>query len=791
MVKDLNENKVHTCADIINNITAQESGILGSKFDYINDKLTLDYDPDKLRNSEVKKIAKEVSGKLNSDYQTCNLHLNGRPCDACAAALEKKALEIKGVKDADVNFASKSFIVTFDNKIIAPDALIDQFKNKGLHLAERKEAITQGETTLSKFLDSPKVELVFTIVTFIAMITALLLEKLNADKIVYNSFYLAAYIAGGTYGIRASIRSVKEHTINVDILMILAALGAAYINAPFEGAMLLFLFSLSNMLQAYAIGKTRKAIDSLMKLRPTEALVKILAESRMVPIEDIYVDDIIIIRPGERVPLDGVILEGHSSLDESSLTGESFPVTKKFGDKVFAGTINQTGGLEIKVTKLAKDSTIAKIIKLVEDAQSQKAKTQRFLDKAEQYYSAGVILFTLIMILIPYFLFQGNFDEVFYKAMTLMVVASPCALIISTPASILSAIGNGAKRGILYKGGAHLEMTADIKVIALDKTGTLTYGKPEVTDVKVIPLPVSEHVIWSGEENELLSIAAAVESKSEHPLAQAIVKSAQARKIEIPAVKNFQSVTGKGVIAELDKYSISVGSLNFFEDYKTHHLDTAYKIVEQHQNEGKTSVLVAVIKENNAFIIGIIAIADVIRPDAADVIKELRKVGVQRIIMLTGDNKRVAKAIAEKVGIDDFYAELMPEDKVKIINENKKFGIIAMVGDGVNDAPALSTADLGIAMGGGGTDVALETADVVLMSDDLSKIPYAIALSRKAKKVVYQNLIFSLTVIVLLIISVLGIQLPLPLGVVGHEGSTVLVCLNGLRLLNFKPASGK
>ena len=664
-------------------------------------------------------------------------------------------------------------------------------KDKALHLTEQKEVSNQPQSYLAKFLDSPKIELVFTIVTFITMIAALLLEKFNADKIIYNSFYLIAYLSGGTYGVRASIRSIKNFTINVDILMILAALGAAYINAPFEGAMLLFLFSLSNMLQAYAIGKTRKAIDSLMKLRPTEALVKTQEGVNNLPIESIYVDDIILLRPGERVPLDGEIIEGHSSLDESSLTGESFPVTKKIGDLVFAGTINQSGGLEIKVTKLAKDSTIAKIIKLVENAQSQKAKTQRFLDKAEQYYSMGVIFFTLIMIFIPYFVFHGNFDEVFYKAMTLMVVASPCALIISTPASILSAIGNGAKRGILYKGGVHLEMTAEIEVIAFDKTGTLTYGKPEVTDVKVIPLPVSEHVIWSGQENELLAMAAAVESKSEHPLAKAVVKSAHARNIEIPEVKNFQSVTGKGVIAELNKYSVSVGSLNFFENYKTHHLDTAYKIVEQHQNEGKTSVLVAVIKENDAFIIGIIAIADVIRPDAANVINELRKVGVKRMIMLTGDNKRVAKAIAANLGLDEFYAELLPEDKVKIVNENKKFGMIAMVGDGVNDAPALSTADLGIAMGSGGTDVALETADVVLMSDDLSKIPYAIALSRKAKKVVYQNLIFSLAVIIVLIISVLGIQLPLPLGVVGHEGSTVLVCLNGLRLLNFRLATSK
>jgi len=635
------------------------------------------------------------------------------------------------------------------------------------------------------FLDSPKIELIFTIITFAAMISGFLMEKFNVEKIICNAVYLAAYITGGVYGIRAGIRSLKNLTINVDILMILAAIGAAFIGAPFEGAMLLFLFSLSNMLQAYAIGKTRKAINSLMKLKPKEALVKYSTDAKLMPIEKIDINYIIIIRPGERVPLDGEIIEGYSSIDESSITGESIPVSKKTGDKVFAGTINQSGGIEIRVTKLAKDSTIAKIIKMVEEAQNQKAKTQRFLEKTEQYYAIGVILFTIIMIVIPYFIFHKNFDEVFYKAMTLMVVASPCALIISTPASILSAIGNGAKQGILYKGGAHLEMTADIKVIAFDKTGTLTYGKPEVTDVEVIPMTATEHSIWSGQENELLSIAAAVESKSEHPLAQAIVKSAKMKNIEIKQAQNFQSITGKGVIALIDDHQVAVGSVNFFQNYKTHHKDTAYKIVENYQNQGKTSVLTAVIENNEAFIIGIIAIADVIRADAAEAIKELKELGIKRIIMLTGDNKRVAKAISDKIGIDEFYAELLPEDKVRIINENKKYGVIAMAGDGVNDAPALSAADLGIAMGGRGTDVALETADVVLMSDDLIKIPFAISLSRQSKKVVIQNLTFSVIVIIILISFTLGIDLQLPLGVIGHEGSTVLVCINGLRLLRF------
>jgi Cd2+/Zn2+-exporting ATPase len=499
--------------------------------------------------------------------------------------------------------------------------------------------------------------------------------------------------------------------------------------------------------------------------------------------------------------LDGVVIEGESSMDQSSLTGESMPVPKRVGSPVFAGTINQRGGLEVRITKLAQESTINKLIKLVEEAQSEKAPTERFLDKFEQYYALGVIGFTLLLIIVPTLFLGEAFQSAFYRAMTVMVGASPCALIISTPASILSAIGNGARKGILYKGGAHLEKTADIKVVAFDKTGTLTVGQPSVTDVTIIPLFADQKhykdsaplVTDTGnpvahQENVLLTLAAAVEAKSEHPLAQAIVNTAKARGLALPQVNNFQATTGKGVRGQVQfmgGLDVCVGSPRYFAEMNPVGMELAMKEVERLQDEGKTSVIVARVKDAQAVVLGVIAIADIIREDAPQVIRELKELGVQRVIMLTGDNARVAKAIAKQVGVDEFYADLLPEDKVRMIKDNAQYGPVAMVGDGVNDAPALATAAVGMAMGAAGTDVALETADVVLMSDDLKNIPYAIALSRQARKVVIQNIVFACAVIVVLVIGALGFNLLLPLGVVGHEGSTVLVCLNGLRLLGY------
>ena len=663
---------------------------------------------------------------------------------------------------------------------------------------------------LRAWLTLQRVEAICVAITFIAMVAGAITSNSGAASWIPSLFYLIAYVSGGIFGVQAGIASLRQFRVDVDLLMVLAALGAAVIGSPFEGAMLLFLFSLSNVLQAYALGRTRSAIQALMKLRPDQALLKRDHETVLMPIEQLTIGDHVLVRPGERVPLDGVVIEGESTLDQSSLTGESMPVSKRIGDPVFAGTINQSSSLEVKVTRLARDSTIARLIKMVEEAQSEKAPTERFLDKFEQIYAVGVILFTLLLIVVPTLAFNARFEETLYRAITVMVVASPCALIISTPASVLSAIANGARQGILFKGGAHLEQAAQLDTVAFDKTGTLTVGRPTVTDVTIIPMlpplasdeaPPFAHQapdrVRLEQENILLTLAASVESKSEHPLAQAIVETARHRGLSIPEATQFISTTGKGVCARtafMGGMDIAVGSPRYFDGYQTSGLEQAMQAAKRLQEEGKTSVLVAKIRNDTqppqANVLGVIAIADVVRPDAAHVVRRLRELGIKRVVMLTGDNERVARAVARQTGVDEVYADLLPEGKVAQIKRLRMEGgrprNVAMVGDGVNDAPALASATLGVAMGAAGTDVALETADIVLMSDDLRKIPYAISLSRQARRVILQNLSFAIAVIVMLVVAALGFELPLPIGVIGHEGSTVIVVLSGLRLLFFR-----
>lgn len=603
-------------------------------------------------------------------------------------------------------------------------------------------------------------------------------------------FFLAAYLTGGWHGTLHGVRSLLRGTVDVDLLMILAALGAAYVHHAFEGAMLLFLFSLSHALQEMAMERSRSAISALVKLRPETALCKRGAETVLVPIDDLVVGDLIFVRPGESIPVDGVVSEGSSSVNQASITGESLPVDKKKGDPLFAGTLNEQGGLEMKATKLARESTLAKLIELVEKAQGQKATTQRFLEKAEQYYALGVILFTAALIAVPYYLFGHPFQSTFYRAMTVMVVASPCALVISTPASILSAIAAAARRGVLFKGGVYLEKAAAIKIVAFDKTGTLTEGRPVLTDLQVIVEPGQSPSEIACLEEELLWLAAAVEARSEHPIARAIVAEARRRFMPVEPCRKFQSVAGHGVSAEVCGRHIAVGNLKYFDGYESPERTALEAQMDRLQDAGKTAMLVGEIvgEEQRPTVryLGFVAVADKVRSDARAVVARLRELGVGRVVMITGDNTRVAAAVAQACGIDEVHADLLPHDKVRIVSQLKEAGRTAMIGDGVNDAPALATADVGIAMGAAGTDVAMETADVVLMSDALDSIPFTLALSRRTRRVVFQNLAFALGVIVVLIISALGFQLPLPLGVVGHEGSTVLVCLNGLRLLGFR-----
>ncbi|HVF11059.1 MAG TPA: heavy metal translocating P-type ATPase, partial [Abditibacteriaceae bacterium] len=733
-----------TCAAILDGKVAGEQGIFQAALDPRNRQIHLDYDPAVLSKNRVERLGKRVAAYVERRFQTCERRLDGRSCDECVSTFKDSA-DSRMNRLIGVQRATVSLLDHAQPHNHAPTT----------SSSWRAGSWRAGSWRAGSWLAGQRLEVLLTVVTLAAMLLALLAVHTPLPPTVPAALYIIAYAAGGYSGFITGLKSLRRFTVDVDFLMILAALGAALIGAPFEGAMLLFLFSLSNVLQDYALDRTRNAIKTLMNLRPAEALVRRDQATLLLPIEQLVIGDHVLVRPGERVPIDGEIIEGRSALDQSSITGESMPVVKQMGDAVFAGTINGNGSLEVLTTKLAKDSTLARLIALVEEAQSEKAPTQRFLDKFEQVYAMAVILFTVLMIVVPVTALGHSPQNSFYRAMTLMVVASPCALIISTPASILSAIANGARKGVLFKGGAHLEEAAAIKFVAFDKTGTLTEGKPRVTDVTVIPLRLPGVADWSGTEGALLALAAAVEAKSEHPLARAIVSTARHRGIPIPLATGFQAITGKGVRATVHGTDICVGSPRFFETLYCAGLDAALSAVRHLQDEGKTAVLVARLRqpaaaEPVAQILGVIAIADVLRPEAAAAVRDLKSLGVQRIVMLTGDNERVATAIARQVGVDEFYADLLPEDKVRVLKELKQRGAVAMVGDGVNDAPALAASDLGIAMGAAGTDVALETADVVLMGDDLGNIPYAMALSRAARRVVLQNLVFAVAVIVVL-----------------------------------------
>ena len=621
------------------------------------------------------------------------------------------------------------------------------------------------------------------ILTFFGMVGGLLSGLLNAPAEFVWICYGTAYVFGGWHGVKESIEALREPAIEIDLLMILAASGALVVDAPFEGAMLLFLFSLSNVLETYAFGRSRSEIKSLMEMRPETAQIIRDGEEVTVPLDDVEVGDQFRVRPGERIPLDGIVSSGESSVDQSSLTGESVPVAKEPGDEVFAGTINETGSLEAEVTKEADDSAISRLIRMVEDAQEKKAPTQRLIDRLEQPYVLIVFGMTLLAIVLPLLLWDAPFDSTFYRAMTLMVAASPCAVIISTPAAVLSGITAGARQGVLFKAGEHIETAANVDAVAFDKTGTLTKGDISLTDIE----PRTDAALT---EDRLLELAAAVQSQSEHHLAEATVDFATDRSVSIPDAQHFDAVVGKGVHAEVDGQTIHIGNPRYFEtevaDATIEGLDTGLSKLHQLEASGKTGVLVARETADELNVLGWIGYTDTIRDEAAQAITELRERGVDHLVMLTGDNERVAEYIAAKLDLDAVHGELLPEEKVAQLESlQESYESVAMVGDGVNDAPALATADVSVGMGGAGTDVALETADVVLMSDELRKLPYALSLSKKTKRTLHINFAIAFGAIGIMIGAILTAGIPLPVAVVGHEGSTVLVALIGLRLIGF------
>jgi len=596
---------------------------------------------------------------------------------------------------------------------------------------------------------------------------------------VQTALYAAAYVTGGSRAAWTALQSLWNRHLDIDLLMVLAAIGAAIIGNWLEGGILLFLFSLGNTLEHYAMGRTYSAIRALMDLRPDEALVLRDGVEQTVLVDDLTLDDTVIVRPGERIPADGEIIRGASQIDQAAITGESMPVARTVGDGVFAGTINGRGVLHLRVTRLASESVLAKIIAIVDQAQAARSRTQRFTDRFEGFYAGGVIVAAGLFGLAQTWLGGLNGQDAFYQAMILLVVASPCALVISTPASTLSALANAARHGVLFKGAAHLEDLGAARVIAFDKTGTLTIGRPRLTDV--VPL-------GSIDVADLLALTASVERQSEHTLATAIVEAAQERGLELTDAHAVEAIVGRGIEATVADTTVLIGNDRLFRERGRPLNEQEVALLNGFRDDGKSTMVVGRAGEDGIEILGVLAVADTVRPLAGRAIAQLHDLGIERTLMLTGDNERAARAIARQAGISDVQSDLLPAKKLDVIEQLKQnHGVVVMVGDGVNDAPALATASIGVAMGGAGTDVALETADVVLMADDLTRLPYAVALSRRTRRIIRQNLTFALAVIAILVTGTLLGVTTLPLGVVGHEGSTILVVLNGLRLLGGVP----
>ncbi|WP_438290885.1 heavy metal translocating P-type ATPase [Streptomyces sp. HUAS TT7] len=608
----------------------------------------------------------------------------------------------------------------------------------------------------------------------VLFLIALPLQLTGAPAWAWGPLYALAYVTGGWEPAWAGLTALREKTLDVDLLMIVAAIGAAAIGQVMDGALLIVIFATSGALEALATARTQDAVRGLLDLAPTTATRLADDGSELtVATADLAVGDTILIHPGERVGADGRVLDGASEVDQATITGEPLPVAKGTGDEVFAGTLNGTGALRVKVERDAADSVIARIVAMVEEASETKAPTQLFIEKVEQRYSLGMVAATPAVFAVP-LAFGADLTSSLVRAMTFMIVASPCAVVLATMPPLLSAIANAGRHGVLVKSAVMMERLGQIDSVALDKTGTLTEGTPRVTDIR--PLAGS-----SLDEGAMLALAAAAERPSEHPLARAIVDAARERGLGIPKTQDFNSAPGIGVTATIDGTTVAVGAparlLGGATDARSARTTA---VAEELENGGRTAVLV----ERDGIPVGILGLADRLRPDAAATVTVLKTLTGTAPLLVTGDNARAAARLAREVGITDVRAGLLPQDKVTAVRELETAGRrVLVVGDGVNDAPALAAAHIGIAMGRAGSDLALETADAVVVRDELATVPKVVALSRAARRLVVQNLVIAGIFITGLVIWDLAATLPLPLGVLGHEGSTVIVGLNGLRLL--------
>lgn len=672
---------------------------------------------------------------------------------------------LDGVLDAQVNFGASKITVTGKTTIEELEKA-GAFENLILR-EEHEKKIDRGP--FWKQRENIKVYLSGVLL----LMSWLLGMQLGEHHPVPIFGYAAAILIGGYSLFIKGFKNLSKLNFEMSTLMTMAIIGAALIGEWGEGATVVILFAISEVLERYSMDKARQSIESLMDIAPREALIRRGNQELMVQVEDILVGDTMIVKPGQKLAMDGVVIKGTSTLNQAAITGESVPVTKMIDDEVFAGTLNEEGLLEVKVTKRVEDSTLSKTIHLVEEAQAERAPSQAFVDKFAKYYTPVIIVLAFLIAIIPPLLFGANWSEWIYQGLAVLVVGCPCALVVSTPVAVVTAIGNAARNGVLIKGGVYLEQAGALKVIAFDKTGTLTRGVPVVTDILTYgDDPKKEH----------LMIMAAIERGSQHPLASAIVRKADESGLPFAGVmvEDFQSITGKGVKARVNGKMYYVGSPGMFEELHETMAGTVRNQIISLQADGKTVMILG----TNQEILSLIAVADEVRDSSKVIIQRLHQLGIEKTVMLTGDNWRTAEAIGKEVGVTDIQSELLPEDKLNAIKKLlEKYNGVAMVGDGVNDAPALAASTIGVAMGGAGTDTALETADIALMSDDLNKLPYTIQLSRSALRVIKQNITFSLVIKLFALLLVIPGWLTLWIAIFADMGATLIVTLNSLRLL--------
>jgi Zn2+/Cd2+-exporting ATPase len=790
------------CARTLESSVGRMDGVLWTSANFAASTLAVEYDAERLGRrailSRVRALGYDVSGPpaYGSERRIpaeMVFDVDGLDCADCALHLEEALRHTPGIAQVSVDFSLARLRVVPRDGTEIETAIERVAREMGYSVrSQEREQQVEGRPGWQGRLWRHRRDATM-VGSGLLIGLALLLRLFDAPEIAVASAFVGAILVGGFYIARAGWAALRTaRSLDMNALMTIAAVGAVFVGEWAEGAVAMFLFAVGNTLEGYTMDRARNAIRSLMDLSPRRAVVLHGDQEEEVPVEELGIGDRILVRPGERIPMDGVVLTGASAVNQAPITGESVPVEKAPGDEAYAGTVNGQGALTMRVTRLAADTTIARIIKMVEEAQAQKAPSQRFVDRFARVYTPAVIAVAAGVALLPplfgWLAGSGDFQALLgtwvYRALVLLVIACPCALVISTPVSIVSAIANAARAGVLIKGGAHLESLGSLKVIAFDKTGTLTVGEPRVVEIRCINHP--DGVPWTDCAGcrHALAKAAAVERRSEHPLAQAIVQAAQALgpAEALPAAEWVQALTGRGVRGRVNGHVVTIGTHDFIHESHPELVEGPLcEAVHDAQARGQTAM---VVRDECCGVLGYVAVADTLRPGVRSVLSALKEVGIDQTVMLTGDNEATAQAVGKAAGVDALQADLLPQQKVAAIERLlERYGAVAMVGDGVNDAPALARATVGIAMGAAGTDTALETADVALMADDLSKLPFAVRLSRRARRIIQQNVALSLGIKAIFLALALAGVATLWMAVFADVGASLIVTFNGMRLL--------